>query len=227
MSIFLTTELPCPTCGTPVSFEMVHSVNADRRPDLRQAILARRFQREKCPACDFSFRVEPEFTYMDVGRHQFFAVWPASKISQWKDLEARSQAMFDKAFGHAAPPEARAIGAKLDVRVVFGWAALNEKLIAAEHGVDDRKLELVKVGALRNVDEMPVSAGVELRLVAVVDDELKLGWIETAVDELTDMIGVPLDALAEIDADPAPWQELRDEIAAGLFVDYKRALVPA
>jgi hypothetical protein len=227
MSIFLTAELPCPTCGTQVSFELVHSVNADRRPDLRQAILERRFQRQQCPGCELSFRVEPEFTYMDVGRRQFFAVWPASKIGQWKALEARSQTMFDKAFGNAAPPEARAIGARLEVRVVFGWAALNEKLIAAEHGIDDRKLELVKVGALRNIDEMPVGAGVELRLVGVAEDELKLGWIETAVDELTDVLGLPLAALAEIDADPAPWQELRDEIAAGLFVDYKRALIPA
>ena len=35
MSLFLTQELPCPSCRTPVSFELVHSVNADRRPDLR------------------------------------------------------------------------------------------------------------------------------------------------------------------------------------------------
>jgi len=145
MSIFKTVELPCPTCATRVSFELVHSVNADRRPDLRQAVLDRSFQREQCPACGLAFRVEPEFTYIDVGRGQFITVWPLSKQGDWKAIEQQSQAMFDKSFGKGATPEARKIGDKLALRVVFGWEALNEKLIAAEHGVDDRALELVKV----------------------------------------------------------------------------------
>src|SRR5678815_2165427 len=74
MSIFKTVELPCPTCATRVSLELVHSVNADRRPDLRQAVLDGTFQREQCPACGLAFRVEPEFTYIDVGRGQFVTV---------------------------------------------------------------------------------------------------------------------------------------------------------
>jgi hypothetical protein len=32
--------------------------------------------------------------------------------------------------------------------------------------------------------------------------------------------------VAEILAEPGPWQELRDEIAAGSYVDYRRALMP-
>ena len=93
MSIFKTVELPCPTCATRVSFELVHSVNADRRPDLRQAVLDRSFQREQCPACGLAFRVEPEFTYIDVGRGRFITVWPLSKQGDWKAIEQQSQAM--------------------------------------------------------------------------------------------------------------------------------------
>jgi len=226
MSIFKTVELPCPTCATRVSLELVHSVNADRRPDLRQAVLDRSFQREQCPACGLAFRVEPEFTYIDVGRGQFITVWPLSKQGDWKAIEQQSQAMFDKSFGKGATPEARKIGDKLALRVVFGWEALNEKLIAAEHGVDDRALELVKVGAMRNADSIPVGPGFELRLVSVRGDALNLCWIEHPAAELTHVLGVPRAAVAEILAEPGPWQELRDEIAAGSYVDYRRALMP-
>ena len=51
MSLFETTKLPCPLCGTEVSFNAVHSVNADRRPDLRDAIIAGTFQQEACSSC--------------------------------------------------------------------------------------------------------------------------------------------------------------------------------
>lgn len=227
MSIFNTTEMACPNCATLVSFDLVHSVNADRRPDLRQAILERRFQAETCPACQTSFRVEPEFTYLNTQRGQYLAVWPLSKRAAWKELEARSQAAFDKSFGSGAPPEAKAIGNKLAARAVFGWAALNEKLFAAEAGIDDRTLELAKAGVLRHLDTVPVGGGSELRLIAVQGDELKLGWISTEGDELTDVISLPRSALAEIDAEPEAWQELREEIAAGLFVDLERTLLAA
>jgi hypothetical protein len=227
MSIFQTLDVPCPTCGTKVSFDLVHSVNADRRPDLRQAILERSFQREACPSCQLTFRVEPEFTYINLKRGQYFAVWPVSRRADWKALEARSVAAFEKAFGSGASPEARALGSKLAVRMVLGWPALNEKLIAAEAGIDDRSLELAKVGVLRNLDEVPVGGEMELRLVAVQDDELKLGWIRSRSDELTDVISVPRSVVAEIEADPQPWQELRAQIAAGAYVDMERGLVAA
>ena len=97
MSIFRTAQVPCPSCQTPVSFELVHSVNAGRRADLRNAILNRTFQKEKCPACGVAFRVEPEFTYMDLGRGQFLAVWPAAQVAQWQEHEKRSQQAFDTA----------------------------------------------------------------------------------------------------------------------------------
>lgn len=227
MSIFQTLDVPCPTCKAVVSFDLVHSVNADRRPDLRQAILDRSFQRETCPACGLTFRVEPEFTYINLKRGQYIAVWPVSKRAEFKALEARCRAAFDKAFGAAAPPEAQALGKKVSMRMVFGWPALNEKLIAAENGIDDRSLELAKVGIVRNLDEVPVGDELELRLVALMDDELKLGWIRARSDELTDVISVSRNVVAEIEADPDPWQALREDVVGGAYVDYARGLIAA
>src|SRR5262245_57081037 len=167
MSVFDSTELACPACGAAVTFDLVHSVNAARRPDLRDAILDRSFQREPCPSCGTEFRVEPEFTYLDIKRKQFFAVWPASGLAQWPEFEARSQSAYDKAFGPGTDGAALAGG--LFARCVFGWLGLNEKLIAAEHGIDDVELEMAKLATMRALGEVKLGADREFRLVGATD----------------------------------------------------------
>ena len=39
MSIFESQDIPCPKCGEQVHVEVNFSVNADRRPEFREAIL--------------------------------------------------------------------------------------------------------------------------------------------------------------------------------------------
>ena len=109
MSVFETTAIACPSCGAGVEVELVHSVNAVRRPDLRAAILDRSFQSVACAECGTTFRVEPMFTYLDVKRKQFVAALPASELPDWKAAEAR----------HGPPttrPSARAATARRSAR---------------------------------------------------------------------------------------------------------------
>jgi hypothetical protein len=222
MSIFRSTPLPCPICGTTVQFELVHSVNAGRRPDLRDAILDRSFQSQPCPACGHHFRVEPEFSYIDLGRGQFYAVWPGAGVHEWAAYEKRSRDAFANAFGSSAPPEARAVGKQLKPRAVFGWAGLNEKLIAAEAGIDDHTLELAKIGVLRNLDIARVGAQTELRLLGVKDDNLVFGWFRLNSSDLIEIVTVPKTVLGEIDATAEAWKPLREELNKSVFVDYRR-----
>jgi hypothetical protein len=222
MSVFQSIEVPCPSCKTAVPFELVHSVNAARRPDLRAAILERSFQRQDCPACGFSFRMEPEFTYLDVGRKQFFAVWPAGKLAQCQALEARAVASFDKAFGPES--DAKSLGEGMLVRVVFGWAGLNEKLIAADNAIDDRTLELAKIAVMRSLGEAKVGTDREFRLLGVTPDTLVVGWLHTSTEELDEEISVPRELLAEIEAQPADWAALLKDVAGTMFVDYRRGM---
>ena len=70
MSIFRTMTVNCPHCGTAGGFNAVMSVNADRRPDLRTAILDGSFQRQPCPQCGKDFRLDPEMTYVALGQGQ-------------------------------------------------------------------------------------------------------------------------------------------------------------
>ena len=225
MSVFQSIEVPCPSCSTSVPFELVHSVNAARRPDLRVAILDRSFQRQACPACGYTFRMEPEFTYLDVGRKQFFAVFPASKLAQCHELEAKAVASYNKAFGPGSGAES--MGKGMLSRAVFGWAGLVEKLIAADHNIDDRTLEIAKIAVMRSLGEVKVGEDREFRLLGLTDDQLVLGWLRTSTEDLDEELNVPRDLLGEIESQPSDWDALRAEVTGPMFVDYRRGMFAA
>ena len=226
MSIFRTAQVTCPSCDGTVTFNLVHSVNADRRPDLRGAILDRSFQRQPCPSCKYEFRMQPEFSYMDMRRGQFLAVWPSDGVEDFEAYEQRSRSRFEQAYGAVAPPEAQDIGQLLTPRIVFGWIALNEKLIAQEGGIDDVLLELVKLAIIRTDADGPgLGTETELRLIGVEEKKLVLGWFPLGKEDLIDVVAVSKDLLQEIDSQPDQWKDLRDELANAYFVDYRRFFI--
>ena len=227
MSIFNRVTLPCPACATLVPFDLVVSVNADRRPDLRAAILDGSFQRNACPACGAAFRVDPEFTYLDIARGQYIAVWPVARRGEWQACAERSRASFESAFGSGASPAAKAIGRKVEPRAVFGWPALVEKLLAKQAGIDDRTLEVAKVAVLTAQSETPVPGKRELRLVGEKEGDPMLAWVRTDDEKLSGGLRVPRALIGEIEADPAQWKELRDDVADGLVVDFQREMLAA
>jgi len=224
MSIFRTETLECQGCGSPVDFELVHSVNVDRAPELRDAILAGTFQLQECPSCGAPMRVEPEFTYMDMQRGQYIGVWPASRRGDWQACAARTRAVFDASLGKDAPGEAREVGAKFEVRVVFGWAALVEKLLAREAGIDDRTLEVAKLAVMRTQSESPLPGKLELRLIAAENGDPIIAWLGGAAADQP-ALKMPRKLISEIDADPAHWQAVRDSVAEGDVVDFQRELL--
>lgn len=226
MSIFGKLTIPCPACDTPVDYELVHSVNADRRPELRDAILNGSFQRQACPSCGHEFRVEPEFIYMDFGRAQYIGVWPASKRRQWRACAAQTRAVFDDAMGKNAPREARSLGDKLVVRAVFGWPALVEKLLARQAGIDDRSLEVAKLAVMRSQEETPLPGRSEFRLVGEHDGDPLLAWVGAHSDEdVPPVLRVPRQLIADIEADPTTWKAARETTSEGDMVDFQRELL--
>lgn len=227
MSMFRTADLPCPGCATPVRFELVYSVNADRRPDLREDILAGRFQRETCPRCATAFRVEPEFTYIDMARGQYIGAWPQAQRRQWQDCAAKTRAAFDDAMGERATPEARSMGAGLAVRAVFGWPALVEKLLARGMAIDDTTLELAKVCALRNSESTPAPGRQALRLVGERDGNLLLAWVGGATDDAPGLLNVPRALIDDIESAPDDWAGVRAMVAEADVVDFQRNLLVA
>jgi endogenous inhibitor of DNA gyrase (YacG/DUF329 family) len=172
MSLFRPEIVPCPNCGAPNKTDSFYSINADRRPDLRDAVLDRTLQKATCPNCQAEFRVDPDFNYLDSMRGQWIAVHPLRNQQFWADILPPDQAAFDRSYGPEASEGAQAIGDELTVRITFGWAAFREKLVAAQAGLDDRELELLKIAILREEASPRMERTSELRLVDVVDGDL-------------------------------------------------------
>lgn len=228
MSRLHSETFPCGHCGAALEMGVVASINADRRPDLREAVLDDSYQRGSCEACGKGFRLDPDLTYLDAARGQWLLVRPAEHLDEWPLTEALARQAFDRGYGEEASPDAREIGAGMQPRLVFGWAAFREKLLCGEHGLDDVALELTKLAVMRAVEDMPLADDMELRLTAATADELELTWTMSGGDLSVEKIAVPRELYDGIAADRGPaWTEARAELGAGVFVDINRILVPA
>lgn len=225
MSLFQAITLACPCCATPVAFELVASVNADRRPDLRDAILDGSFQRETCPSCAMAFRAEPQFSYIELGRRTYVVVWPLAQRRDWPTCVAQSQAAFELAYGERAGPQARELAGGVSLRTVFGWPALREKLLAAQAGIDDTTLELAKLALLRRLERAPLPGRLELRLTGVAGGNLRFAWIDAQADRAQQPFEADAALIAQIEAEAPAWQALREELLASPLVDFQRDLL--
>lgn len=226
MSIMYPVTLDCPHCGVPFECQRSASVNVDRHPELRAAILDGTFQRETCPHCKATCIIDPHLNYLDVGRGQWFAVFPTDWMDQWDQHEASTTDLYARAFGAEASAAARDIGIDLKPRLVFGWRALGEKLVAADAGLNDVDLELTKMALIRDLGEQ-YTVGEQLRLISVDPDLNTITFLVIAYDSSEDdpkELTVPRDIYDNIAANEDGWQALRDDISAGLFVDMARFL---
>jgi len=227
MSVFRPMTVNCPACGTPIEANVSLSVNADRRPDLRAAIIDGSFQTLPCPKCGQAIRIDPELTFVDVGRGQWIAAFPVAKIAQWRELEEQSRSAFDLAFGSRAPAAAREMGASMKPRIVFGWSAMREKLVAADHQLDDVILELIKLAIVRTSESSPLSRDTELRFLGIEEDKLSMAWIRGQTDQVVEWLKAPRQLYDDILGNEEGWRALRQELSMGLFVDVNRLLVAA
>lgn len=222
MSLFRPVNLVCPNCKELIVMEAVGSINADRRPDYRDAILADDFQDVTCGSCDHSFRLQPQFNYLDVGRGQWIASLPAARLPEYLAAEDEATDLFDKSYGAQASDAARAIGDELDMRVTFGWPGVREKILIREHELDDVILEMAKLDILRSVTSAPLAPGTELRLVAVLEDDLAFVWLDTASEDAVSNLVVSRDVYDDIAANADDWAATRERLEDGPFVDMQK-----
>ncbi|GAA6199808.1 CpXC domain-containing protein [Aquicoccus sp. SU-CL01552] len=225
MSLFRSTSIACPACGADIAFEECDSVNADRRPDLREAILDGTFQSLPCPGCDKAVRMEPQFNYLEVGAGHWIAVFPGRMMPDYIEVEDTISEVFDTSYGSRALPSAREIGGGLDVRLVFGWPALVEKLVLRAAGLDDVTVELLKLDLMRRLPQADMGPGRALRVTSVEDGALNFAWILTEQE-------VPMDGFAAdralydaIEVAPEAWAPIRTRLTDGPFVDMPKLFI--
>lgn len=225
MSVFDTAAAICPVCGTEAEVDIVVSVNADRRPDLRQQILDGTFQAVPCGQCGAKVRLPPEFVYFELKRGRWIATYPADAVAQWQQAETEARATYESAFGSAASPAIRELARNLVPRVVFGWPALQEKLLCDDLGLQDSTLELLKTAILAGTPGLMLTEDAELRLSGGNADTLSFDWLRAPTEDVMQRLTVPRQAYDSIAADLQPWAKLRDQFEGQLFVDMARALV--
>jgi len=224
MSIFHAVRAICSHCGARNEVERTASVNADRAPELREAILDGTFQREVCAKCGTVLRLPPHLTYLDVARGQWLMVEPADSIGHWKDVEAAARKTWQRTFGADATPQGRELGKTMEARLVFGWTALREKLLCRELALDDVTLEMLKLDLIRDLGNAPIADQTELRLRGGDAGALRFDWLELASERALEGFEVPRSAYDEIAADPDEWAELRARFDGALLVDWRRLM---
>ena len=138
MSVYQPMDITC-RCGHSFPTKVVHGVNIDRLPDVRDAILDGSFHTTLCPACGTHSVIEKEFLYSDFGRGTFFKVKPRSARHLWEEASRELDDDLAKVPTEVSPDRGR------QRRVVFGLGELREKLVAQDAGIDDRLIELMKV----------------------------------------------------------------------------------
>ncbi len=224
MSLFHSATVTCSKCGTPAEIERVASINADRRPDLRAAILDGSFQSVTCRKCQTKLRLPPHFTYLEMGRKTWFAAEPADMLEQWPDVEDEVIDVYADTFGENASAAAQELGEGLHARLVFGWPAVREKLICQDLGLDDTTLELLKMAIMRDVQGPPMADTTELRLIGGDAENLEFHWFVTLSEKVLAGLTVPRGAYDDIVAEPDPWEVARGKLEGVPLVDLRRLI---
>lgn len=205
MSIFDTAAAACPVCGTEAEVEIVVSVNADRRPELRQQILDGTFQAVPCSHCGEKVRLPPEFVYFELKRRRWIATYPAEAVLQWQQAETQAGATYESAFGSGASPAIRELVQGLVPRVVFGWPALQEKLLCDDLGLQDSTLELLKAAALAGTTGLMLIEDAELRLSGGNAETRAFDWLRAPTEAVMQSLTVARQAYEDVAADVQPW----------------------
>lgn len=210
-------DCPCPACAAAVPVKYFASIGSEAG----EAILTDALQRVTCAACGEVFRTEPALTYLDLEAGLWISARPADMLSDWQRQETDALSAFKESHGDAAPKAAQEIGAALRPRLTFGWPALREKLMIAEHGLNDTVVEMTKLAILRNRPGNPVAQGVELRLLDARGPLLEFGWITSRGAEPVDFFQAQRTLYQSILTDPA-WQKSSTQLPEQGFVDLQR-----
>lgn len=211
MSLARVVPLSCEGCGGAIEARVAESVNAERDPQLREAILARSFHSFVCAACGARTLVDGAFLYIDLGRGEFYGVFPEQARERARACAEQVAAAFDSALGSGAGNAAARVGERVRCRVCFGLEELREKIVARAAGLSDLALEALKGAVLRERADLAEELVQTLRLDGIEpgDGALVLRPERAGEPARVDQSHVMLIERALYDAIAAqPWQEI-------------------
>jgi hypothetical protein len=231
MSITETSIITC-DCGAHIEALCCVSVNAERHPHLREALVDRTLHQFACGACGATLSVEKRLAYMDLPRRELYSVAPERDRGLERALADDLAGAWGLAFGSQAPVSVAALfqTERFQVRLCFGLEELREKVIAHEAGLDDLALEALKAELLATHGEWAPLAVRTLRLDHVEADGRLALRLERATEPPTVLdVGVLADRARYEALAAMPWRDLLAAypgIAAGPHVSLLR-MAPA
>jgi CpXC protein len=211
-------------CGARYSAEVAAGLHVPLRPDLRRQILDGTFHRCFCPGCGMTTLIDDFVVLTDFARRQWLTVAPSTGLPWRERWLAVARDSFEAAMVQGAPAIVASWAPEMTRRLVFGLVALREQLIAAEAGLDDRAVELLKVQLVRDLRDR-LSAADYFHLAAVTPVELR--FERTHQDGLIRGFSVPRAVYEALAGDPALPRLSELAFPDGLAIDHRAMLVPA
>jgi hypothetical protein len=132
----------CHHCGNEFTVEILEGIHITRLPEVRQEILDGRFQFFTCPSCSTVVHVENDTIFTDFDNKQYVAV-QALALTDWREAKAEQAKVWTENFD-LGPDVAREVSQGFVHRLVPDIAALREKLLIWDAGLDDRATEATK-----------------------------------------------------------------------------------
>ncbi len=218
-------EIPCRNCSASNTIEIYHTVNIGRLPTLKEQILNDKLQSINCKNCGARVRVEPLFPYIDLKNKLWIATRPASEIILWREIEEDSANIFNLSLGPDAPGSTHEMNTDIKPRVVFGWSALKEKLLAHDAGISDVELEMAKVATLKSGAVTIPNTLSNMRLVGFSNEFLILCWFDqTTQKKISNEFHIDYSSINDMRKNPERWANLKEMIDVGLYIDLGRAV---
>jgi len=219
-------------CGARVEALCCLSINAERHPHLREALLERTLHQFQCGACGAALAIEKKLAYVDLPRRQFYSIAPERDRAHERALVEDVVAAWNLAFGDQAPVSVGALWSteRFQVRLCFGLEELREKVVAGEAGLDDLSLEVLKAELMAAHTEWAGLGVRTLRLDHVEPDGRLAFLLERASDPPSALEAGLLVERARHDRLAArPWRQLLEDlpgIAWGPHVSVLRLAPP-
>jgi len=210
-------------CGALYSVDVASGPLVSLRPAIRQQLLDGTFHRCFCRSCGMTTMVDTLLSFVDVPRRQWLTVAPSTGLPWRARWLAVARASFEAALAQDAPPLVVGWGQEMTRRLLFGLAPLREALVAADAGLDDRVIELLKIQLVRDLRDRP-SATAYFHLVAATSANLV--FERTHPDGLIRKLAVPRDLYNALAEAPELPQLIDLAFPDGLLIDHRALLVP-
>jgi hypothetical protein len=225
MSIWTNQEIACEACGARFRGRVVSGLNLTRNPDVRQAILDEKLHVFECPQCGARVLLDRTFLYTDLERRHFLGVFPRGRERGFRNAERDVEELYR--VNIVDEPSGILFGGedpRFEVRAVFGYGRLREKLVAWDAGLDDRLVEVLKMHLLRERREL--DGFLDLRLDAVAGPAGPLSLLALRDDGPERLrIDAPLEAYRALEAQRDTYANTYPDLFGLAFADLRRYLL--